>query len=492
MQSSRWILSLINRMGINRENPLAKSSEDKEGTPALELPEAAPWVKTTLLTITAGITILGLWSIFARLDVVVSATGRLEPQSASQPVQTKIGGAVTNILVQEGTRVRRGQLLMQLDKTELLTQLETLARQREPLARQVAVLSAVRQGAPISAIGKNIGAIPPELVNQAQDRQLLVAQVTGKAAGLSPEQQQRFNLFQQQIADIETLGAIQVNNIAVQRSGADATTQANAAKLQIEREMLANLEPLVREGAISRRLFLDGVSRVNDVQTQFNQSRVQGSNLRLTQQEAQVSGRSSVLELIAETQTRLGQLDSNLDAKIEATKQQLTQLDGQFRQVQLNLEAQNLKAPVNGFVFDLKTRIPGFFAGQGETLLQVTPDERLVARINVPNRDIGELTLGQSVNIRVDAFPFTEFGALEGKITKIATDSVNPETNPNSPSVFPVEVSLTRQTLERGEEDLTLTPGMTVAGNIIIRSRPPIALVFDRLIGLFDSAQSVR
>lgn len=136
----------------DRYQSVVNQVETQVEAPSVDLPQPARWAQRTTWVMLGGLAIGLIWSVVARIDVVVAARGKLEPLSSSQAVQSRIGGVVTAILVQEGQPVERGQLLMQLDKTESLNKLEALSRQREPLVKRVAVLRAMRQGTPISSL----------------------------------------------------------------------------------------------------------------------------------------------------------------------------------------------------------------------------------------------------------------------------------------------------------------------------------------------------
>ena len=89
--------------------------------PALDLPLPAPVSRRVTTIIVVGLT-LGLgWSVLARVDVVVTSRGKLEPLSASQAIQSRAGGEITTVEVREGQQVQQGQLLMTLDKKPLLS-----------------------------------------------------------------------------------------------------------------------------------------------------------------------------------------------------------------------------------------------------------------------------------------------------------------------------------------------------------------------------------
>src|SRR3954468_3022424 len=80
-----------------------------EGSAPSPLPRAVLWTLITLLGA------LGIWALVGRLDVIAAAEGRLVPRSQLKIVQPVEGGVLRELLVVEGERVRKGQLLGRMD-----------------------------------------------------------------------------------------------------------------------------------------------------------------------------------------------------------------------------------------------------------------------------------------------------------------------------------------------------------------------------------------
>jgi hemolysin D len=466
--------------------------EDDLNAGALSLPQPAVWTKRLTQVILIGVTVGAGWSIFARVDVVVTAQGKLEPLSQSQAVQSQVGGVVTAVHVEEGEEVQHGQLLMQLDKTSLQNQLKTLLLQQEQLVKEIAVLRLARQGAPMSMVQESGVSIPPELMNRVQNRLLLVAQLSGDSSALSPEQQQRFMLFQQQMQDRLAANQLQDSVLQTQIAGTDAQVAGSEFELQVQQELLDQFQPLLEEGAISRANFLQRAIGVNTLQSQLNQSRLQRQELQLSQAQAQVESRQAMTQIYQDLQRQLTAIDAEFDATIRNNEQQLVEVNSQLNQIQIDLKNQDLYAPADGIVFELGPKLPGAVAQPGQTLLQVVPNESLIVRVQVANADVANIRVGMPVDVRVDAYPFTEYGAVTGVVTKVGSEAVALSTQPGAPTVFPVEVRLDQQFLERGNDRFTLMPGMSLAANIQVRERAPISYVAEELIKAFDSMQSVR
>jgi hemolysin D len=230
----------------NHHESIVKNIEEEANGGALSLPQPAVWVERVTQIMLLGITITGVWSIAARVDVVVAARGKLEPVSQTQGVQSQVGGVVTSVMVKEGEIVKKGQLLMQLDKSPLYNQLETLSEQRGQLLQEVSALRMARQGAVAT------GELSPELKNQVQERSLLMAQLSGDPTGLAPDQQQRYALFQQQLDNQQSINRLQTSTLNAQIATTNSQADQTAYQLQVEQGQLEQLQPLAESGAIAR------------------------------------------------------------------------------------------------------------------------------------------------------------------------------------------------------------------------------------------------
>ena len=78
------------------------------------------------------------------------------------------------------------------------------------------------------------------------------------------------------------------------------------------------------------------------------------------------------------------------------------------------------------------------------------------AKVSVTNIDIGFIKEGMSAKIRVDAFPFTQFGDIDGVVSSISTEAKEPDQN-NPQSRFIVVVKLSKQYLEDKNQALYKT-----------------------------------
>ena len=99
------------------------------------------------------------------------------------------------------------------------------------------------------------------------------------------------------------------------------------------------------------------------------------------------------------------------------------------------------------------------------------PNGRLEAKVNVSNQDIGFIKKGQEVKVRVNSFPYTVYGEIDGKIDRIGADALKP-TDIIPYYHFPVDIKMNKSTLETREKiKIPLKAGMTVTTNLKLRDR---------------------
>ncbi len=479
----------------DRSTPKKPRTEDN---PALDFPQPAIWAKWTLIVMLSGMAGTIAWSVFARIDSVVTARGKLEPFSGSQSVQAQTGGVITTVQVSPGTTVKAGQTLMtlnnaQLDTTQLFNQLTALIKQREPIAREVSVLRAVRQGQWIPE--RQTRGLAPELVSKIQSQRLFTAQLSLNPAGLDADQQARYRSFVAQLSNQDTIKQLEVATLQAQATGNQAQSQETAARLRVEQQLLAKLGGLAKEGGISQRDYLRQVESTNQIGSQLNQSVATQQQLQLSQLQAQVNSNKNAADLIRGAEEQLAAVNQKLDDIIQSDQQKLTDIDAQVAQIQAKLKPQNIVSPVAGRVFQLATQVAGTVAQPGQVLAQVTPDESVIVQAQVSSTDLANLSVGMPVDVKLDAYPYTEFGAIRGSIRRVGSEAVPIDRNQqNGQTVFPIEVLLDRPFLQHGDKQLPLAPGMTASLSIKskIGSRAPISYVLDPIFKALGSAESVR
>ena len=161
-----------------------------------------------------------------------------------------------------------------------------------------------------------------------------------------------------------------------------------------------------------------------------------------------------------------------------------------LRSINLQLQYRNVAAPISGIVFDSRATPEGVLKA-GEPILSIVPQNKLYAEVFIPNKDIGFIKTNQVAKIRIDAFPYSRYGELEGLVTYIGADALPPDQK--QPYYrFPVKISLKEASLKSNGTRIPLQSGMTLTTNLKLRDKPVISLVSDLLVNQTDSIKSLR
>ena len=232
--------------------------------------------------------------------------------------------------------------------------------------------------------------------------------------------------------------------------------------LATEREIYAAIVPLAAQGGIQRMQVLKQKNSIEQLQSQIAQAK---ANL----QEVQA-------QLLKMKQESLGEL---------------ADLERQLVEVNDTRSKEVLVSPVNGVVYGMVPSSPGYAASAGETLVKVVPGGALEAKVFITNRDVGFLEPGMPAQIRVDAFPYTQFGAIDGELKSVGTLPLPPDqTSPQAR--FPAYIGLDQQFLERDGREYKISPGQSVQANLVLRDKRVISLLTDAIQKALDSLRSIR
>lgn len=151
---------------------------------------------------------------------------------------------------------------------------------------------------------------------------------------------------------------------------------------------------------------------------------------------------------------------------------------------------ESITAPVTGTVFDLQVK-KGAIVSSGQVILKVVPDDNLTTKAFISNQDIGFVVEGLPVDVRLDAFPSSEFGNIKGKVVQVGSDVLAPD-DIIKYYHFPVKVELERQYLEVRGRKIFLQSGMSVNMNIKVRKRTVMSIFTDLFTQQADAVSHIR
>jgi hemolysin D len=397
----------------------------------LELVESPvhPAPQWTMRLIVAFALLALLWSIFGKLDIVATAHGKLIPNAQVKVVQSLDTGTVRAIHVENGQRVQAGQLLIELDTTQagadaVKAQASRLDAELAAARAQALLTAQANHTAPQLAA---IAGLPP--VRQQEAQRLvdgLIAEYRAKQSAGEAELAKR-----------------QAERITAERQLDKLKQTAPLAKQQADA-----YRALVKDNYVSRQDFLEKeqtrIQQEHDLVAE--QSHLQELSAAIDEQRRQVSASAA--------QFRREQLDA-----LNQAQQQLAQYKQEETKATQRQHRMQLRAPVSGTVQQLAVHTVGGVVTQAQALMEIVPDDTLEVEASIDNKDIGFVNPGQEAVVKIETFPYTHYGYLDGKVAKVSNDATQDK---KLGLVFPARIRLPTNRILVEHKWVTLSPGMAV------------------------------
>jgi HlyD family secretion protein len=397
-------------------------------------------------------------------------------------------------------------VLLRTDATAAQAQLDSLQKLRKNLQEENQFYRSVLNGdrAPISS--SSIAAIPADVLALARNRDALVSeaqlyrmQVTGGGATLSGDQQDRLRANQAELSSRSQAADANISQAMEQLNQTETKRAGRQEALAINKRILNDIKEVADQGGISRIQYLKQQEDVLNTESEIRQLGQEEMRLKAAISEGRSrltntfdTTRKELTVQIGDNTKRIAEIDSQFTKALVDNSKRLSEIEGQISQAEVALKYQELRAPVSGTVFELKAGL-GYVANTNtsESVLKIVPDDQLIAKVFITNQDIGFVKEGMPVDVRLDSFPFSEFGDVKGKLTWIGSDALPPD-QANPTYRFPAKVEIEKQSLNVNGREIRLQSGMSLSANIKIRDRTVISLFTDFFVKNTESLKFVR
>lgn len=397
----------------NEADKVFKPKAEHEFLPAaLEIMEKPPspglrW----LLLMTCVLFVLALiWSIIGRIDVVATAAGKTVPGENVKLVQPIEIGAVRAIHVKNGQFVRKGELLIELDPTiataDEAQSTQSMRSAQVIKARNDALIAHLR-GAPARFVAP-MGTSPDVVANEEAFVRNAVAQYEA----------QKSALIQQRAESEADLAGTRAEIAKLEEALPFIDKQLNARAELAAKGFFSRLELLEYEQLRAEHLRNIEIQRANFARSEASIRRLEAELLGLRAG----FGRTAVTDM-AEAENNAGLASEEL---LKASRRR---------------QYQELRAPVDGVVQQLAVTTVGGIVQPAQPLMVIVPcsgggadaascNGGVTVEAFVQNKDIGFVKVGQRVAVKLEAFNFTDYGLIEGKVTTISRDAIDQSQQP--------------------------------------------------------------
>ncbi|WP_009544633.1 HlyD family efflux transporter periplasmic adaptor subunit [Crocosphaera subtropica] len=434
----------------------------------------------------------GAWAWFGTLEEVGKAQGKLVPEGETYKIQPVELGKVTDIAVEEGQEVQAGQLLVEFDTElaqkevnrlqEMLRAYETELSQKQTLQERIELEAKTDAAIASAELQAQQAVIAHTKEKIATVRQLLAQQQNEATA---------YQLRQKQLQPLATLAQQRLNQLQAEKVA--------------HQERINRLKPLQEEGAISQEYLYEAEQTLRQTEqqiissqlqevTQANEQIFQGNqgirDLRsqMTENQGELFlAQQTVQQAQAELTQKQGQAQrKQIEAmqKIQQLEVEMTQLQGKITEnknlliaAQSKLQYKYLKAPISGTILSLDLKNTGEVIEAGQTVAEIAPHNvPLVVSAVLPNEEAGFVNKGMPTQVKLDAYPYQDYGVITGEVTAISADA---ESDEKLGEIYRVEIELERDHILKNQERIAFKPGQTVTADIIIRRRRIIDVLLD-------------
>lgn len=420
-------------------------------TPVLGAARGTTWVVVTLVAACVAAASL------IPIDKVVTSAGKIVAQSATSVVQPLETAIVRQVNVREGQVVHQGDLLARLDPTFATSDASALQSSVASLEAEVSRLQAEASGKTYSPADSSP-----------------IALLQG-AIFLQRQSERGFKMegYSQKISSLQA---------QVQRAMSDKEAFAERLKVaEVVEQKRMELERLAVGSQLNRLQSTDARLEVKrGLDNAVGQASQAARDLQAMQAERDgynQQWRSQVSQDLTEAGRKLSDARENLNKAV------------------LRRQLVELRADQDAIVQTVAKVSPGSVMQSGEQLITLVPlNAKLVAEVNVAGMDAGFVHADNDATVKLDTFPATQYGTVEGKVEYVSPDSftsnpdqpvrgTTPSNAPNQQAAFyRSRISLDEYKLHDTPAGFRMVPGMPVTVDIKVGKRTLVSYLLSRVL----------
>ncbi|WP_425060143.1 Hemolysin secretion protein D, chromosomal [Sporomusa carbonis] len=435
-------------LGKNKSNELTR--DEMEFLPAaLEIVEKppSPIGRATAWAIIMLFSVALIWACVGEVDEVAVATGKVIPSGYTKAIQAFDTGVVKAIHVKDGSKVKAGDILIELDTTMTAADLARQSKELAYLKLETTRLTAEQMGVPF-VVNNNENYDPQDVMYQ---QQLFNSRVAEYNAKVSTAQQA-------------------VNQAKAALDAYEATRNKLAQQLEIAVDKEAKMKELADSGAAAQFQYLEYRERRITIQQD------------LAAQVGEIAkANHALLQSMEALNSIVKERERDIMSNLVNSRRQLQAVEEDLRKAKEKNRLSTIVSPIDGKVQQLAIHTLGGVVTPAQSLMLIVPEgEQMEIEAWVANKDIGFIYDGQDAEIKVETFNFQKYGTLNAKLVEISSDAVEDK-----------EKGLVYRALLRTDMDyfqlannrtVYLSPGMAVTAEIKTRKKKIIEYFLDPFI----------
>lgn len=372
------------------------------------------------------------WAASAKLEGAVVVTGEVSVDRDLRVVQHRDGGIVSEISVNVGDRVQRGDILLRLDDTSARTEKAIIHGKIAEFSIRKARLEAERDLQAFFVMPENVSGLEvgPQTLNAILAGEHRIFQ-GNLSSYLSRKEQLQLGIHQVEV-EIEGL-------------------QARLAAKQDEIRLVSDEN--------------DRIANLSDKQLTVRNAvfSIQREHVRLAGEHGEIlsalgRARSRISELELEILSIEDAARTDAQRELRELEARLTELEERRLVVEDTLSRTVIRAPIAGQINDLSVNSIGGVITPAEVLATIVPeDAALVFAARVPAAQIEQVAVGKRARLRFSAFAQNETPELIGRVKYVAAATTPDAEMPGGSYAIKVDIAASELDRLGGKE---LRPGM--------------------------------
>ena len=385
--------------------------------------------------------IFGGWMAFAPLSSSSVANGKVSADSEKKVVQHFNGGTISQILVKEGSLVKKDDVLIRLDDIQAKAELIALRRQYMDSIASYSRLIAQRDNKSSIEISSEVTDL-----NIIQDQENIFFSTNKSLKDQKEISQQRVIQLQNQISGLKSLNDVRKNRISSFN------------------EELKEWEVLYAQKLIDKIKIRDLNREINSLEGEIESNKSEAARL------AEQINEIKTQQLLTEKEFTNQVLD-----QIVQVKNNMSDLKSKISHLEDIISKSEIKSPTNGIVVGLTAHTEGSVVRPGENILDIVPENAdLIVVTRVQIQDIDKVTVGLLSDIRFSAFNLKQAHVIQGEVIYVSADRFTDEAT--GEPYYEAKIKVTPDGILRlNEYKFKLIPGMPAEVMINIGSRTPLS-----------------
>ncbi len=365
------------------------------------VPESAPLKANPASTIRVGVIIILLgfvgflvWAALAPLDAGVTASGTVAVESKRKTIQHLSGGIVEDILVRDGDHVKKDDVLIRLNRTQIEAQLLITRNQLISIKAIEARLLAERTGGTPAFDHPILSDRPNPVVMEAIETQSAL-----------------FNTRQKALAGERSILDSNLKGLQQQIEGLQALERGKAEQMRLLREELDSLRALFEKGYVPRNRIFELERAVAEISAQRSGDIANIGRAQSSLNEVRLRKLQSEQEFRKDVETQL----ANVQKEAATLSERLAALEDELSRVEI-------RSPANAIVVGLKVHTIGGVIRAGEPILDLVPEnDMLIIEARIQPHLIEKVAPDLVALVRFVALD-TMNPVVEGKVIDVSAD----------------------------------------------------------------------